>query len=266
MESLLSWGRPGVCACVRAAPSQPRAAQCTPANFAAASTPARGSAAPQTTSARPQPLLLPDRWRSPESQVCISTHSPATANLSRGDQSGPAPDLPGASSAPPALVYTASGGPWVGCVYTASAVSGSTPPSTWAIPSRFTRCLILVPTLPACSRSCPGCGVWFTHCEVLSLAKGNLVILLKPSGFLPLTPSGFFFFFFLFLAFRTILSPPRDSKQTQLAAGAWPWAGRGRGLGGRGGVSWPGPPSAWKPWPATKAPVPAHDWSASLRC
>lgn len=39
----------------------------------------------------------------------ISTHSPTTADLSLGDQSVPVSDLPGASYAPPALVYTASG-------------------------------------------------------------------------------------------------------------------------------------------------------------
>lgn len=101
MESLRS--------CVLAAPSQPRAVQCTPANFPAASTPARVSASLQTTSAHPQPLRLPGRWRSPESQVRIFTHSPATAELSLRDQWGPVPDLPGASSAPPVLLYTASG-------------------------------------------------------------------------------------------------------------------------------------------------------------
>lgn len=50
-------------------------------------------------------------WRLPPSprSAHISTHSPATADLSLGDQSAPVSDLPGASSAPPALVYTASG-------------------------------------------------------------------------------------------------------------------------------------------------------------
>lgn len=46
-------------------PFPPGATQSTPANFPEASTPARSSAAPQTTSSRSQLRLLPGSWRSP---------------------------------------------------------------------------------------------------------------------------------------------------------------------------------------------------------
>lgn len=221
--------------------SPPGATQSTPANFPEASTPARCSAASQTTSSRLQLRLLSSNWRSPESQVRVHLHT-------LSNHCGPQPwgsICPGFRS-PRSLLRTTCAGlhrlgdPRVACIYTASAVSGSTQPSTRAMPSRFTQCLIPAPTLPAHSSSRPGCALWFTHFAILSMAKGNLVILLQPYGVCSLTPFSVFgsfwfcFFFYFLLGQYSSLTAVSNGLQAEAAGCA------GRGPGRREGVAWAG--------------------------
>lgn len=187
-ERLISWGPRGVCVCESCPLSPPGATQSTPANFAEVSTPARCSAASQATSSRLQLRLLSSTWRSPESQVRARLHT-------LSNHCGPQPwgsDLPGASYAPPAPVCTASGtlgslastqlqqSPGLHNPAQERCLQGS--------PSASSQCLIPAPTLPVHSSSRPGCALWFTHFAILSMAKGNLVILLQPYGVCSLTP------------------------------------------------------------------------------
>lgn len=220
MESLCSWGRRGVRACVRAAPSQARAVQCTPANFPAASTPAGVSAALQTTSAHPQPLLLPGRCRSPEFQVRISTHSPATADLSLRDQCS--------FRSPRRLLRTTCaplhrlGGPWVGCDYTAQHLSDALKVHPMPHPSAYlARVLTVLPWF---------CGLVHTFCNLV-ISERKSCYNPEATWLLALSPFLFqsFFFFnlnFCFLAFRTILGPkdrwPGTPSRRSWQRGAWP--------------------------------------------
>lgn len=189
-------------------------------------------------SSRPQLRLLSSSWRSPESQVRAHLHT-------LSNHCGPQPwgSICPRFRSPRSLLRTTCAGlhrlgdPRVACVYTASAVSGSTQPSTRPMPSRFTQCLIPVPTLPARSSSRPGCALWFTHFTILSVAKGNLVILLQSCGVCPLTPFSVFgsFWFSYFLSGQySSLTAASSGLQAEAAGCA------GRGPGRREGVAWAG--------------------------
>lgn len=136
-----------------------------------------------TASPAPGYLEVPPSPRSART----STHSPATADLSLGDQSVPVSDLPGASSAPPALVYTASG--VLGSLASTqlqqspglhNPAQERCPQGSSSVSSQCLPCLQFL-TLPSWL-----CLLVHTFCNLVSgERKGNLVILLQPRGVAP---------------------------------------------------------------------------------
>lgn len=174
---------------------------------------------------------------SPRSKL-ISTHFPATADLSLGDQSAPVSDLSGASSnhlrwsTPPRgssvrlRLHSFSSLR----VYTTQPMSD--PLKVHAVPH---------PNAYLASRSRPGCAFWFTHFAILSWRKERKSCNPPAATWcLPLTPPspffGCFVLFFFFFLFGQYSFPTAASCRLQAdAAGCG-----GRGPGRREGVAWAG--------------------------
>lgn len=117
-------------------------------------------------------------------------------------------------------------------------------------------------TLLAPSRSCPGCAVSFTHFATLSTTKGNVIN--PPAATWLSPPSPLLRFFRPLGQYSPQLPAAGHGAPGRLSLGrslGGAWAEPGRGLGAPAL-----PPSPGKPWPTTKALVPAYDWSAGRQC